>query len=59
MVYSDEVLLIYPGTLLDPEILAIVEVPGGGVANQLPAVSWPLNNAAFPEFLQTKKTFRV
>ena len=36
VVHRDEVLLVDPGALLDPVILPVVEVPGGGVARQLP-----------------------
>ena len=45
-VHRDEVLLVDSGALLDPEVLAVVEIPGRGVAGQVAAVSGLLDNAA-------------
>ena len=45
-VHRDEVLLVDSGALLDPEVLAVVEIPGRGVACQVAAVSGLLDNAA-------------
>ena len=44
--HRDEVLLVDSGALLDPEVLAVSEIPGRGVAGQLAAVSGLLDNAA-------------
>ena len=52
VVDGDEVLLVDASALLDAEVLAVVEVPGGGVADQLAVVRRLLDDAALPEFLQ-------
>ena len=45
-VHRDEVLLVDSGALLDPEVLAVVEIPGRGMAGQVAAVSGLLDDAA-------------
>ena len=52
VVDDDEVCRVDPGALLDPVVLAVIKVPGGRVANQVPAVSWFLDDAAVPELLE-------
>ena len=49
-VHRDEVLLVDSGALLDPEVLAVCEIPGRGVAGQFAAILWFFKDASFKEF---------
>ena len=53
MEYGGEVLVHkVPGAHSDPEVGGVVEVPGGGVTDDVPAVSWFLQHAQLPETLR-------
>ena len=48
--HRDKVLLVDSGALLDPEVLAICEIPGRGVAGQFAAILWFFKDASFKKF---------
>src|SRR3546814_5918388 len=58
MVNGDEIVAVHLGAHLDPEIVLVVQIPGGGVAHHL-AVARPGDLRALPERLgQRRKSQR-
>ena len=50
MEYGCEIFKIaVSGAHLDPEVLSVIKVPGSGMANDIPSISWFLQHAQIPK----------